>query len=104
MARQRVSLWIRIKTAEGKRPYCRPCNTPKNGWALVAGQPERHLEDGVYHIRYEVAGKRIWENVGKDYRFAEAKRKMREGELELNPGTVAPATPARLTLAEQKSR
>lgn len=100
----RVSLWIRIKTLDGKRPYCRITNTPKNGWALVNGKPERHLEHGVYHLHYSSHGKQIWEAVGRDYRFAEAKRKVREGELELNSGTAAPAAPARLTLAEQKDK
>ena len=103
MAGKKVSLWIRIKTADGKRPFVRPAK-PKNGWALVNGVAERHLEDGVYHLLYYVAGKQTWEPVGKDYFFAEAKRKMREGELGLNQGSAAPKTPARLTLAEQKEK
>ncbi|SRR5260221_6349998 len=102
-ARERVSLWIRIKTADGKRPYCRPV-PKKNGWAIVKGQRECHLQDGVYHLRYEIDNKRIWEPVGLSYLGAEAQRKIRDGELGLNQVSGSPKTPARLTLADQKEK
>lgn len=98
--REKVSLWIRIKK-DGKYPYCKPV-PKKNGWAFVGGQRECHLEDGVYHLRYELAGKRIWEPVGILYIAAEAQRSIRNGELSL--GTNQPPTPARLTLAEQRDK
>lgn len=101
--RERVSLWIRIRTTEGKRPYCRPV-PKKNGWAIVNGQKECHLQDGVYHLRYEIDGKRIWQAVGTSYLAAEARRKIRDGELALNQGSAAPKTPARVTLTEQKDK
>jgi len=98
---ERVSLWIRIKTPDGKRPYC-PIVPKKDGWAMVNGKPEKHLE-GVYHLRFEVNGKRYWENVGCDLRSAEAQQKIRDGELSLNK-PVANQEPAKLTLVEQKAR
>jgi integrase/recombinase XerD len=99
--REKVSLWLRIKTADGKRPYCRPVHK-KNGWAVVNGKRECHLQDGVYHLRYEIEGKRIWEPVGRSYLFADAQRNIRAGELSLNQVSGATKTPARLTLADLK--
>jgi hypothetical protein len=87
--RERVGLWLRIKTPDGGRPYVRPASS-KNGMALVNGVAERHLEDGVYHLRYELpGGKRVREPVGRAYQSAEALRKIREGELSLNKLTPA---------------
>jgi len=69
MRQQEVGLYIRIRTTNGKQSYCRPVwlnkRELKDGWAFVAGKPE-HRPEGVYHLRYTVNGKRVWEKVGKD--------------------------------------
>lgn len=101
MANQKVSLWMRVKI-QGQRRYVRPANK-KSGMALVNGQAEKHI-GAVYHLCYSLRGKQVWEGVGTDYLLAEAKRKVREGELELNGNAAVPATAARLTLAEQKTK
>jgi hypothetical protein len=63
---QQVSVYIRIRTAEGKQPYCPAIWESKKRlrphWCLVRGKPEHHPE-GTYHVRYRVNGKPVWEKV-----------------------------------------
>jgi len=55
MAIRTVTIEIRIKTPDGKRPYVSPVwvkkGTLKAGWARVGNKPEHHPE-GVYVLRY----------------------------------------------------
>src|ERR1035438_6834816 len=48
---QKVSVYIRIRTAEGKQPYCKAIWETKKRlkphWCLVHGTPEHHPE-GIY--------------------------------------------------------
>ena len=63
---QRVSLYIRIRLIDGSQPYCPAIWESKKRlrphWCLVRGKPEHHPE-GVYHVRYRVNGKPVWEKV-----------------------------------------
>ena len=61
---------------------------------------EAHLLDGVYHLRYEAAGKRVWESVGTRLGAAEAQRNIRDGELSLG---TADRTPVPVTLVDQQA-
>jgi site-specific recombinase XerD len=81
MANRKVTLMLRIRTADGKRPFVPPVYAA-NGrlrplYALVAGNAEHHPE-GVYHLRYAANDKRIWESVGKDPNAAIAAKLRRE--------------------------
>jgi hypothetical protein len=63
---QKVSVYIRIRLTDGSQPYCPAIWESKKRlrphWCLVRGKPEHHPE-GVYHVRYRVNGKPIWEKV-----------------------------------------
>jgi integrase/recombinase XerD len=63
---QKVSAYIRIRLADGSQPYCPAIWESKKRlrphWCLVRGKPEHHPE-GVYHVRYRVNGKPVWEKV-----------------------------------------
>jgi integrase/recombinase XerD len=63
---QRVSVYIRIRLTDGSQPYCPAIWESKKRlrphWCLVRGKPEHHPE-GVYHVRYRVNGKPLWEKV-----------------------------------------
>jgi len=107
-----VSLYIRIRTTDGKQPYCRPVwlnkKQLKEGWAFVNGKPEHHAE-GSYHLRYAVRGKQVWANVGKDSYKALAAREQREWVLNnTDPGatgvgaTFWAAYPAKKAEAKQE--
>jgi hypothetical protein len=61
MRQSKVTLPIRIRTADGRQPYCKPVwlnrNELKPLWAFVKGRPE-HRPEGVYHLRYTYKGQR----------------------------------------------
>jgi hypothetical protein len=63
---QRVSVYIRIRLADGSQPCCPAIWESKKRlrphWCLVHGTPEHH-PGGVYHVRYRVNGKPVWEKV-----------------------------------------
>ena len=63
---QKVSVYIRIRLTDGSQPYCPAIWESKKRlrphWCLVHGKPEHHPE-GVYHVRYRINGKPIWEKV-----------------------------------------
>lgn len=68
-----VRLKIRVRFADGSRPYLDPV-TSANGklkplYAVVRGEPEHHPE-GSYFLRYAREGKRVWESVGTDAQLA----------------------------------
>jgi integrase/recombinase XerD len=77
----KVTVHVRIKTAEGKRIYCRPVyganKKLRAGWALVNGQPEAHPE-AVFVLRYTDRGRRKWEHVGEDPAKAHTAKLRRE--------------------------
>lgn len=66
----KVSINLRIRTADGKQPYCpvvwegKRIKKLKPGWCVVNGVEEFHPE-GVYHLSYYVGDKRKQEGVGK---------------------------------------
>jgi len=64
-----VSLYIRIRTAEGcyryKKPVYASNHRLKPLCALVDGKEQRHPE-GSYHLRYVRNDKRDWEPVGAE--------------------------------------
>jgi len=61
-----VSVYIRIRLTDGSQPYCPAIWETKKRlkphWCLVHGTPEHHPE-GIYHVRYRVNGKPVWEKV-----------------------------------------
>jgi len=63
---QKVSVYIRIRLTDGSQPYCPAIWESKKRlrphWCLVRGKPEHHPE-GVYHVRYRVNTKPVWEKV-----------------------------------------
>lgn len=64
-----VRLYIRIRLTTGKRVYADPAYA-SNGrikpfYAVIGDKLEHHPE-GVYHLRYAKAGKRMWKSVGTD--------------------------------------
>lgn len=60
-----ASLYVRI-TLNGKQQYARAVFLPngnlKPNHCLIDGKPKR-CADGVYHLRYSVGGKRVWESL-----------------------------------------
>jgi hypothetical protein len=65
----KVRLYIRIRRSDGTDAFVDPAwnrnRTLREGYALVEGQPEHHLE-GIYYLRFLRNGKRVWEAVGSD--------------------------------------
>jgi hypothetical protein len=88
----KVSLNLRIRTADGKQPYCQPVwegkriKKLKPGWAIVGGAEEYHAE-GVYHLSFYVGGKRKQESVSKNAVFAQ---RALERKIASEPDEVAP--------------
>jgi hypothetical protein len=81
MAIRKVTLKIRIKMPDGKRPYCAPVWEVKGRlrplFARINGKSEHHPE-GVYALRY---GDK-WEFVGKETDRVMARKLALEQELE----------------------
>lgn len=81
MSQPQVALFIRIRITEKKRCYKRPVfagnGRLKALYAKVGDKNEYHPE-GVYCLRYSEAGKRIWEEVGKEADLALTAQKKRE--------------------------
>jgi Zn-finger nucleic acid-binding protein len=84
MRQSKVTLLIRIRTADGRQPYCKPVwlnrNELKPLWAFVHGKPE-YRPEGVYQLRYTYKGQRRWETLGKSAGTALSTRKEREWQL-----------------------
>jgi hypothetical protein len=55
MANLTVTLYIRIKTEDGKKPFCKPVYLAKGRlkplYAIVNGEPE-YRPEGVYYMRF----------------------------------------------------
>jgi hypothetical protein len=63
MANRKVSLLLRVKTADGKRPYLNPacaanCKT-RRLWAIYQGQAA-HFPSGTYYLRYKQGRKLVF--------------------------------------------
>jgi|SRR5665213_1403289 len=89
-----VSLYLRIRSAEGGWFYARSV-TASNGrirplHALIDGIPI-HRAEGVYHLRYRVDGKRIWQPIGSDASLAQIALQRKTLELQaINLGLAVP--------------
>jgi hypothetical protein len=86
-----VRLKIRVRLADGSRPYLDPVLS-SNGklkplYAVVGGKPERRPE-GSYFLRYAREGKRVWEGVGSDPQLAMIAKLKREKSLEAKAAGV----------------
>ncbi len=122
MQHLKVTIHIRIRTADGRQPYCHVVwadskhRKLKPGWAIVNDRPEHHTE-GVYHLRYAKAGKRVWESVGKDAADALRERatvewvlnnpenvNMLRPELRQRMPVLTPATLVKPKLSDLKTR
>ena len=77
--RERVNLYIRIKGPNGRRFYVAP-DLKRQRTAIINGKPKLH-DEGIYYIRYEREGRRVWESVGNDVGIAIHERQMREARL-----------------------
>src|ERR1035437_4735079 len=81
MAIRKVSIKIRIKTAEGRLKVVNPVWEMKGRlkplWARMGGKAEHHPE-AVYVLRYGTK----WENVGQAIDMVMARKLRREQELE----------------------
>lgn len=94
----KVRLYLRVRLPNGKRKYADPVYTAsgkvKPLYALVAGMREHHPE-GVYHLRYLKAGKRVWENVGANAESAAATRVKQERMFDAVAAGIALAPTAK---------
>jgi hypothetical protein len=84
LANLQATLFLRIRTADGKRRIASPVYTAnhklKRLFATVDKQPEYHPE-GIYYLRYYDGPKQVWERVGKDSDAAIAAQFRREQSL-----------------------
>lgn len=104
----KVSINLRIRTADGKQPYCQPVwegiriKKLKPGWAIVNGVEEFHPE-GVYHLSFYVGDKRKQEKVGKNAVLAQRALEQKiASEPEESTSPIPKQT--RTTLAECKEQ
>ncbi len=69
MANLTVRLYIRIKTDDGKKPYCDPVYLSKGRlkplYAFVDGEPQ-HRPEGIYYMRFGMNGKQQMVPLGTD--------------------------------------
>jgi hypothetical protein len=65
----KVRLYIRIRRSDETVAFVDPAwnrnRTLREGYALIDGQSEHHVE-GVYYLRFLRDGKRVWQAVGSD--------------------------------------
>ena len=98
MANRTATLYIRITTKDGKKPYCKPVYLTKGRlkplYAMVDGKPEHHPE-GVYYIRFGTdSGKQPFEPVGNDPyvaldKLAEKERSLRQRERSVERASLS---------------
>jgi hypothetical protein len=66
-------LYLRVRSATGRWIYVKPLKTANHKlrplYGIVGGVP-RHCPEGSYILRYNVAGKRLWEMAGADPELA----------------------------------
>jgi hypothetical protein len=94
MANRTATLYIRITTADGKKPYCKPVYLSKGRlkpqFATVNDEPEHHPE-GVYYLPFGAdGGKQQFVLIGKDPsvaldKLAEKQRWLRDRERQVAP-------------------
>lgn len=106
MANRKVALLIRVKLADGSRPYLKPV-VSANGkvkplYALVNGKPEHHPE-GVYALRFQEGKRAVYEQVGSDPAAALAAKQRKETLLRAQADgyTVIESEPPRAKRAER---
>src|SRR5271170_7096950 len=80
-----VSLYLRVRSPEGGWLYARSV-TASNGrirplYALIDGKPV-YRDEGVYHLRYSLNGKRIWQPIGSDASLAQVALQRKTVELQ----------------------
>lgn len=85
MSAPAARLYIRVRLADGSRPYLDPVYS-KNGklkplHAVIDGQPV-HRPDGVYYLRFLHGKKRVFERVGTDANLALVALTRRNGILD----------------------
>jgi integrase/recombinase XerD len=89
-----VSLYLRVRSPEGGWLYARSV-TASNGrirplHALINGKPV-YRDEGVYHLRYSLDGKRIWQPIGSDASLAQVALQRKTVELQaVNLGLAVP--------------
>src|SRR6185437_14876648 len=95
-----VQLYIRVRLEDGSYPYLRAAMQSNGhvraGYVINASRAVK-VTHGVYQLRYQRDGKRVWEPVGTkaDVALLALRRKLREfedGELGLT-STPPPALP-----------
>jgi hypothetical protein len=89
VSHQTATLYIRVTTEDGKRPYCKPVYLSKGRlkplFAVVNRKPEHHPE-GIYYLRFGTdGGKQTFVPVGNDPyvaldKLAEKQRWLRDRE------------------------
>jgi len=85
----KVTLYIRITTAEGKRKMCKPAYASRGRLKPLHAQGFGHQPDGEYYLRY--AGK--WEAVGNDPYVAYDRLEQRKAELRQSARTDGADSP-----------
>jgi integrase/recombinase XerD len=97
LANLQATLFVRIRTADGKRRIASPVYTAnhklKRLFASVNGKAE-YCPSGVYYLRFYDGDRQVWERVGKDADVAIAAQFRREQSLR--------AKAAGLQLSEEK--
>lgn len=92
-----VRIKLRVRRPDGSRAYLKPVYTANHKlrplYALVEGRPVQFC-DGVYHLRYQSGGRRIWESVGSDAQLALTKKAKRERALAATAAGIALANDA----------
>jgi len=93
-----VSLYLRVRSANGGWTYARAVIAKNRQirplFAVVGGQPT-HCPEGVYHLRYRLGGKRIWEPVGSSASLAQVALQRKALEFQADAlGIPIAATPA----------
>jgi integrase len=90
-----VQLYVRARLEDGSYPYLKAAMLPNGhvrpGYAINAGRAVK-IVNGVYQLRYQRDGKRVWEAVGTeaDVALLRPRKKIREFEdAELHPSTPA---------------
>lgn len=103
-----VTLLLRVKTPDGKRPYLQPARSASGkvrpGWGLYKGQ-SIHYPDGVYALRFTQGKRLVFETVGADVAVALIQQRKRQNRLEaVTLGNAVqeetPTAPVRVSISE----
>lgn len=89
-----VRLKLRVRLADGSRPYLEPVLAAggklKPGYAILHNS-EVHHPGSVYHLRYQKHGKRVWEPVRSEATLAMVEKFRREEALAARAAGVSVA-------------